>query len=375
MIQFVVNGTPFTDFTSAFCNLSVSSIANDFSFTATAVNGFPPFKKGDEISVIVDNVTKLTGFIETIAGSESEGSHVVTYSGRDKTGDVIDSKISGLNDIRASGDLTLKKIIELVLANINSPLTVTDVFNPPVFNEAEDLVDAKDGTDAAQLMLDYAKKRQALISSDGNGNFVITQSSPTDSGEELRRTNDGNNNIISQSWTLDDTQEYNLYILRGQLDPRTLNFAGETDIASVVNQGARVTNSNSRVGRQIVIVTSDEKDQFGLPMGYSNAQLLDRAKWSAQLAKAKGTRFNCTVREHQKESGGLWEENTLVQINSIVADITRKMLIDTVTFSQAEGQATVTKLQFVEKDVYTINEKILAQRPVGDQNDVFKSLG
>lgn len=367
MINLFVNGIPYTDFVSAKCSLSVSSVANDFSFVASAVKGFPPFRLDDGVSVSIDGEKKLTGHIDEVIGIDEEGTHTVTYSGRDKTGDLIDSQLFKFDDLKAGGDLTLKRIIEVVLANIQLDLKVIDNLNPAVFNPAEDLIDAKDGTGALGLILEYARKRQALISSDPDGNIVITQSSPVDSGVTLQRLVRGDNNILSQSWNLDVKQEFNRYLLRGQLDPRALNFAGETDVTSIEEQGGTVTNPDSRVGRQRVIIEAK---------GYSDEQLRDRAKWSAQIAKSKATRFNCSVRGHQKPGNtGTWGENTLAQINSELADISRKMLIDTLTFSQGEGEPTITQLEFVEKDVFTINEKILSQRPVGNQNDVFGSLG
>ena len=121
MIEFEVNGTPYKDFISASCKLSMKSVANEFTFTASAVNGFPPFKKGDEIQCIVDGESKLTGFVEKIKGNETDSNHTITYSGRDKTGDFIDSQLSKLDDIKASPSLTLKRIIELILKISNHP--------------------------------------------------------------------------------------------------------------------------------------------------------------------------------------------------------------------------------------------------------------
>jgi prophage tail gpP-like protein len=73
--------------------------------------------------------------------------------------------------------------------------------------------------------------------------------------------------------------------------------------------------------------------------------------------------------------GGVWAVNTLAQINSDAAEITRKMILETMEFSQGEEQPTITALGFVEKNVYTINEKIRAQRPTGSLNDAFKFMG
>ena len=113
MINLVVNGQPFTDFVNASATLSLSSMANDFSFTASAVDGFPPFKQGDLVEVSVNDVKKITGYIEQVSGSDRDGSHTVNYSGRDKTGDFIDSTMNVIGEIKASESLTLKKIIEI----------------------------------------------------------------------------------------------------------------------------------------------------------------------------------------------------------------------------------------------------------------------
>lgn len=368
MIELIVNGTPYTDFVSATATISLESLSNDFSFIASAVNAFPPFKQGDSVVITVDGVKKITGFIDEVNGIDQEGSHNIAYTGRDKTGDFFDSQINVINDIRADESLTLKKVIEIVIAHLGLDLKVVDNFNPPPFNQAEDILSPEVGESAFGFVMGYARKRQALLSSDGDGNILITQSEPTESGASLQRlTRNDSNNIVSQSWTINGSERFNKYIHRGQLDPRALSFAGDTDIAAVEDQGAEITDDSIRVGRQKVKVETQ---------AYSSDQLKDRAKWASQAAKARATRFNCAVMGHQKPGdAGVWDENTLVQINSDVADISRKMLITTLAFSQGEGQPTLTSLEFVERNVYTINEKLLAQKPVGEQNDVFSGLG
>ena len=212
-----------------------------------------------------------------------------------------------------------------------------------------------------------AKKRQVLLTSNGDGNIVITQSNPADSGATLQRIQGSdNNNIISQSWTVNASQVFNKYIHRGQLDPRALNFAGTSGVASVENQGAEVVYSGAREGRQQVVVES---------ASYSSDELKDRAKWASQLALARAVVFNCVAKGHRDENDILWKSNVLVQINSDVADITRKMLISSLTFSQGEGSPTTTSFKFVEENVYTIDEKLLASKKTGKQSDAFSNLG
>ena len=367
MILLIVNGTPFTDFVNASVTLSLESMANDFSFTASAVSDFPSLKQGDEVIVIVDGSKVLTGFIDEVNGRDAEGDHLVTYTGRDKTGDFIDSSINVINDIQAGNNLTLKKLIEIVINHLGQSLSVIDNFNPNPFNQAEDFVTPKAGQNALEFVNGYAKKRQALLSSDADGNILITQSEPTESGATVQSLRGStSNNVITQSWQVNASRVYNKYIHRGQLDLRALNFAGESSPEDVENQGGQAINANARPGRQRVQVESES---------YSSEQLTDRAKWSSQLGDASAFRYNCAVKGHQQPNGGLWTVNTLVQVNSDVANISRKMLLTSVTFQQGEGQPTSTMLEMAEKNVYTIDDRLTSQRPVGSLGDAFSSLG
>jgi len=362
MIELEVNGVTYTDFVDASVTVALDTMANDFSFTASAVDGFPPFKDGDNVKCIVDGKQVLDGYIDTVNGNESEGSHLVTYEGRDKTLDFIDSDINVIPDIRATGNLTLKSLIEIVIKHLGQSISVIDNLKPDPFNAAEDIAAPKVGQNALDFVRVYAMKRQALLSSDGDGNIVITQSDPTESGETLASTQEGDNNITSQSWRVSGRERFNTYINRGQLDPVALNLTPSPDIAGVESQSGGVSDSEVRAGRQKVKVESK---------GYSNEQLADRSKWSKQIARARAFEFNCTVKGHSKKSGGVWDVNELAFINSLAADITQSMLINAVTFNESSGQATTTSLEFVEKDVYTINQKILSQKVVGKQQNAY----
>lgn len=367
MIGVQVNGTQYTDFVKVSVTLSLETLANDFSLTASAVGSFPPLRRGDLIVITVDDDTVLTGAIDEVTGQDQDRRHLIAYTGRDKTGDLLDSQINVINDLRASENLTLKSIIETVIAHLGLDLAVEDDLSPAPFNAAEDIIAPKVGQSAFELIAGYAAKRQALLSSTREGNILITQSSPTDSGAVVQRLQGADdNNILIQDWTINASRLHNKYIRRGQIDLLALNLAGFFGSETVENQGAEAINPDVREGRQSVVVELNS---------YSSAQLRDRAKWASQLAKAKATRFNCTVRGHQMPQGGVWRINTLVQVNSDVANISRKMLTNTITFTQGEGQPTVTVLGFVERNVYTINEKVLAQQPAGSLNDAFKALG
>ena len=148
MIELTVNGTPFTDFVTASATLALDALANDFSFTASAVDAFPPVKQGDAITVLVDGEKVLTGSVDEVSGNDSEGAHTVTYTGRDKTSDLVDSQVDRIDDIKASATMTLKRVIEIVIEHLGVALEVVDKLDAEPFNEAEDVIVAEVGDGA-----------------------------------------------------------------------------------------------------------------------------------------------------------------------------------------------------------------------------------
>ncbi len=363
MITVKINGAPYIDFVSKSVQVALNQVSNSFSLVASAVDGYPPLRQGDKVAIDVDGVLVLTGEIDEVDGSVAEGQHLVTYTGRDKTADLIDSQLDNLADLRASNSLTLKRVIETVLGHIKLNIDVEDELNPAPFNDAEDILSPRPGQGALEFVIGYCRKRQALLSSTGEGNLLIAQSRPADSGAVLESLlNSDTNNVLSQSWRVEASQLFNRYVRKGQLDPRALNFAGESSAKTVESQSGQTVDSDVRLGRQQVVVESES---------YSSEQLKDRSKWAKRQAQAKAVQFNCVVKGHSHSNGTVWVPNTLVQVNSEYADISRPMLLQNVTFSEGEGQPTTTSLEFVEKYVYAIAERLTNQRPVGSQNDAF----
>ncbi len=363
MIELAVNGESYTDFLSVQANLVYDSMANDFTFTGSANGTAPDFVEGDAVTIVVDGELILTGYIEEVSGTDQEGSHTVTYTGRDRTGDFIDGCIDIMDDLRASNTLTVKSIIEAVISHLGLDLAVIDTSSAEPFNSAEDIVAPEVGENALEFVTKYAKKRQVILSSTGDGDILIAQNTPTESGAVLQRLQGSEtNNILTQNWSRRSSERFNKYVSRGQLDPVALNQAGSSTSSGIENQSGAATDSAVRAGRQKVIVESQS---------YSAAQLAMRAAWMRQLSTAKAVQFSCTAQGHRNSEGDLWQPNVLVQINSDVAGITQSMLLNSVGFFQAEGSPTVSSLGFVEKDIYTVDAAILAQKPVGDLNKGF----
>lgn len=341
-----VNGTEYKDFLTLNVELRLDALSNIFTFEAAAPGvSRLPFKKGDPVRVIVDGEPVLSGFVEIIGGGYDTQSHGITIQGRDKTGDIVDSTLDNLGDIRSP--ISLKALIEKTIKSTGSTLKVIDNANPKQFNEALDVAAPESEKNVAEFILEKAHLRQVLLTSNSDGNIVIEKTPGGDSNGFLQNiTNAANNNILSADFSYDDTGRFNVYKFVSSLNPIALNKTNNTQISSIVSQKGSVIDTGIRVGRQLILIpdsaTSDDSNS-------------DLAKWEANIRKARGNAYSCVVQGYRPEPGfDIWLPNRLVHIVDEFAGINAQMLINTVNFSMSRTTGRLTTLTLIEKNAYTL---------------------
>lgn len=345
MIELEVNGQPYSNFLGAVCENRLDALTNVFSFEATSTEDLPlPFTGGEPCRVLVDGEPVLTGSIEIVGVNYSSQQHTIRIQGRGKTGDLLDSTLDSISDIRPP--INLKALIERVIQELGLDIQV--IVNTPTedFNEAEDLAGPDIGENAFAFIEKYARKRQVLLTEDGDGNIVITQSSGESINSPLQNVlGSPNNNILAGSVSYDYTGRYNKYKFASAQNPIPLVNAGETDLTSLVNQGGGVQDPASRVGRQLVLVAEAP---------YSNAQCDTRAEWEANIRKTRSRVYSVDLDGFRNAQGDLWESNKIVSIVDQFAGINSQMLINSVTFTYNNSDGSLTTLALVERNSYTL---------------------
>jgi len=351
-----VNGVQFDNFTAASCEIRLDALSNTFSFEAVAAEGAAlPFKGGEACRVIVNDQVVLTGSIEVVDVSYDAKDHTILVQGRDKTGDLLDSSLSGF-ELR-SESLTLKEIIEKAIDEISGPdisaenkIKVIEEVTTDVFNPAEDVVAAEPGMNAFDFIEKYSRKRQVLLTSDGDGNVVITSGSAetaTGSVQHIIGAND--NNVLASSFSFDSTGRYNIYKFASQLNPFALNSAGDIGLESVVSQSGGVTDPDVRIGRQLILIAEAPN---------SDDQNEARAKWEANIRKARGLVYSVTVPGFNVDptdpTSDLWQINKLYQIVDDYLGKSEPMLCNSVTFTLDTLGGQLTSLAFVDEKAYSL---------------------
>lgn len=344
-ITLEVNGQQYTQFKSASVQLRLDALTNTFGFEATSEDGNPlPFRGGEACKINVDGELILTGVIEIVSVSYSSTSHNISISGRDKTGDLLDSTLDAISDLIAP--ITLKQIIERVISQLGLDIEVLDNVNPEPFNAAEDIISPEPGENAFEFIEKYSRKRQVLLTSNGDGNIVITQSSSDFIESRIRMQIDSNaNNVLSASVSYDQTGRYNVYKFASSLNPIAINAAGVVDNESIVDQQGQEIDSEIRKGRQLILISENP---------YSNDQNNDRAIWEANIRKSRGRVYSAAVDGFRNEEADLWQLNKLVSVIDEFAGINARMLSNTIDFNFDLNSGSTTTIGFVEENAYKL---------------------
>lgn len=344
-IRLEVDGVEYDHFTSASVEIRLDALSNTFSFTAVATGiSKPPFKVGAACRVIVGDQTVMTGYIEIADGSYDAGSHSITYRGRDKTGDVVDSNISALSDFGTS--ISLKTVIEKVITHIGATgVSVIDRANPAKFNPAADLLAPEPGDNAFDFIEKLARKRQVILTSNADGNIVIEKTpGPVIDFALQNYIGASNNNILSASFSYDETGRYNVYKMTSGLNP--LSLTGSASTSDIVNQKSSIIDADIRAGRQLAFVPESS---------FSNSEGDKRARWESRIRRARGQLYSATVQGHKPYGlDELWQVNRVIAVIDDFADIRAGMLINSVVYNFDTSGGSTTNLSLVAENAYNL---------------------
>jgi len=338
-----VNGVRYSNFLEATADVRIDTLSNTFSFSSgPGGNGSLPFGMGSECAVYVDDERIITGHIEVISGRGSANDHQIDIIGRDLTGDIVDSSIGSLTDINAP--IKLKRIVEIVIQHIGSDIDVVDLTG--VSYNVEDIIAPEPGDNAFTFLEKIARKKNVILSSNSDGDVVIQRAEGVDVKAKLVNRIDGKgNNIISYSFTYDDTGRFNRYEAIGNSNMNILALLGKQQPKKVVDQRGFITDRRMREGRQLIIASENPG---------SSPNMKERAEWEANIRKARSRVYSATLSGYRNQAGELWTPNTIVQVIDENAEINDRMLINAVTYRLDPDSGRTTELNLINKNAYSL---------------------
>lgn len=349
MIVIEVDGVQYGNFTAANVSLRLDALSNTFGFEATSEDARPlPFKGGEGCLIFVSGEQVLSGSIEVVNASYSSSDHTISIQGRDKLGDLLDSSLSALSDIKAK---TLKALCERVLKEVGVDVLVIDEVNPDPFNPAQDIAAPDPAENAFAFLEKYARQRQVLLTGDFDANLVLARSSGIETGGLIQNRKDNRgeaNNVISGDVSYDSTGRFNLYRAVSQLNPTAASLTSGFGAREIASQGVAkdVLDDEIRKGRQLILISEAMTEtKVGV----------DRATWELNIRKARGRAYSVELAGFVDQEENLWAINTLPRIDDDDADIQDRMLINSVDFSNSAREGEKTVLSMVEANAYSLS--------------------
>jgi len=364
-VSLEVNGIKYLGFMEMNYSKSIEDLGGVFSFTAsTEKNKFTPFKGQEKCRVYINDYPLITGYIESMNYSYNENSHEITINGRDKTCDIIDNSVVG--DIDFTAPFSLENLIRNVLdlAGLDEIKIINYIGEVDSFQSNEKLSNEV-GENMFDFLEKYCRKRGVLLTSDGDGDLVITRAGDQQLNTILLNEIDGNgggNNIKNASINYDFSNRYYGYICKSQKNPSTENFEGIVDDLGdnpTAEELQEIIEKDLNFENQVGTALDNEMRKTRI-LEFQNetsspvVSNQERAKWEANIRRTRSLVYNCEVNYvfADEKNTAFFMPNKLIAVRDDFLDINALMLIKSVNYNISVSSGTSVKLQLVPKDAY-----------------------
>lgn len=364
-ISLRIGGTTYDQWTTAEVTRDLKDFSGSFSFTLRDVKRslqtfdfatggvITDIKPGPECEVLIAGEVVLKGNIENVDREISEGNASVSISGRDKTGDLVDSAAltDGPSEFRnVKLEDGVKRIAEPFGLGVRSEINTGEPFTRYSLDLAET---------AFSAIEKGARARHALILSDGVGNIVITQTGKTRAPDKIQLPG----NVIASRGSYSHAGRHSKTYVRGQGEKAGKTRSGSAALdktAEPLSPDDRQASSGAteieRKGTAATGIATDDEITRHRPIVHlarSKADATaaqDEADWRMRTARGASEEVTETVKGFGA-NGRLWRVNEIAEVSDAFQDIERDMLITRVT-NRSDDAGDVTELTLMSPEAF-----------------------
>jgi prophage tail gpP-like protein len=329
-----VNGMNYRGWVSIEIKESIRSLAGMFNLTVTdswSLKKKPWFiVPGDYCELFIGADQMISGYIDDLDYSVNATSREISFTGRDKTGDLVDCSVE--KEFQWSN---LK--LEALLNKICSP------FGVKVINDAQinpDVISFRcNGGDSPHDAIDELSKKYGFIaSSNSKGDLVVVKVGDIKATDDLIE----GINFLDGSIKIDHKDRFSKYILKGKA-------AGSEE-----GDGLHIISTSADEGikryRPKVITTSSDSHESNLDK---------RSQWEKNLRESKSTAGSVSLKGWRQKDGSLWKKNMLVNFKSSYLGLDTQFVVGDITYT-LNDQGRRVSMDLLRKEVF-LAEISLAQ--------------
>lgn len=304
--------------------------------------GTNPFKEQQVIDIQLDGVQVMRGKIYNIGLEGDAQSDKIIISGRDITGDIIDSTVPDEAKVFTSGvglfDIASKVLQSLGLSDLFKIINNTGEKLEPF--RADEIVSCETGDTVAEFLLKYCAKRQVFLNTDVDGNLVFFKAQGKTTGNKLINRLKGNdNNVISYKCKFNNSERFYRYICKTQ----------DADGWSSGNVDAGGTAFDTQIERHRQL-------EFKMEEGGSASESKLRAEEEANVRRARAFEYEVAVQGFKDKVS--WATDQFVEILDEKCGISGQYLVKSVEYNLTNDDGRITKLVCTNRDAYTVQASI-----------------
>lgn len=288
-----------------------------------------PIAGGDLCEVLIGSTVLCTGQVERVHRAYGSDGHLVSISGRSRTGDLVDSSIEADQQIRG-------KRLEAIAQQLCEPFgiaVVAEVDTGPPIDEFH----AKSGETVHGEIQKLCALRSLLVSDGPGGDLVITAIGAGRSHAPIRAGHDA---IKSASAEFDVTHRHSAIICKGQ---QPIGGSGLRDGTSVaLGQGAAPDPEVKR-HRPLVIQAKGRA---------TPDDCTKRAEHEMRRRQGRSREVGYTVQGWRDAAGKLWWKNQIRRVVDPLLGLDDDHVIKSVAFAIDPRSGSITTLSLTLPDAY-----------------------
>ena len=348
----LLNGIPFDGWLAIQVTQTFDQASGDGTIRMSPQPGVPlPIKLGDKAQILCAGEPVITGHVHRVWGEHDLASHVIQAQIRDNTQDAIDSTIGPKVDI--DPPVALPDVMKKTLGTMGlDHIGVIDKVGAEPFKQGEKVSGAIDDY-GHEFMEQWARKRDAVLTTDGKGNYVIDRNQ----GERLGAAfihfglpDDPLNNCEKSQFGIEDFQRHNGVAVAGQKSPNDKQFWESRGKDEPLGQAAQMS---SRYGvASDPSVRKERKRHIRGGRGHQGKSPRESAKWRANSMRAKSNEYVCTVTGFRAPGGALWWPGKIVPVYDYWWSLSADLFLKEVSFTKDWGKGACCSLKFSIEDAF-----------------------
>ncbi len=295
-----------------------------------------PIKAGEPCVVKIGNDKVITGYVDDWVPSYDDKQVIISVSGRDKTSDLIDCSI-----IYPSGQFKNQTFTQIA-KTVCQPFGINVIVETNV-GGAFTKVQIEQGETPHELLTRLARQRGLLLTTNGEGDLVITRASTKRAGVSLIL----GENIKAARGRFSWRERYSQFKVKG-------SGVDWNDAGPEVAGGIEAIVRDSEIGRyRPLIIVNDE---ITTADGASK-----RGQWERQRSIGRSNSAEYTVAGWRiPQTGKVWNVNQIVPVQDEIVGLDEDMLINTIMFSEEEDSGRIAVIGVVRPDALNMpaQEKI-----------------